>query len=150
MDSDSSGLLAKKLNDLLQNQCGSLIRHLNEARPHLSARTYQAWSELEQLQDHLFLRNELITKILTQELSTQPIHSIFLQNVAFAHYLTLDALLPQVQDELKGILEDVQSLLPCSNANITKYLEAITQSIKQDIQAVDNAITLIRSTPSSL
>ena len=49
MESDSAQTLAKKLNDLLQNQCGSLIRHLDEARPHLSARTYQAWNELGQL-----------------------------------------------------------------------------------------------------
>ena len=109
MESDSAQTLAKKLNDLLQNQCGSLIRHLDEARPHLSARTYQAWNELGQLQDHLFLRTELITKILTEELNTQPIHSVFIQNVAFAHYLTLDALLPQMQDELKEILVDAKS-----------------------------------------
>ena len=83
-------------------------------------------------------------------MNTQPIHSVFIQNVAFAHYLTLDALLPQMQDELKEILVDAKSMLPNSNASILKQLDVIVQSIEQDLQAVEKAIALIRSTPSSL
>jgi len=145
-----SDTLNEKLNHLLQLHRGSLIRHLNEAQPYLSVRTYQAWQQLQQLQDHRQQRTEQITHILDLLCDSRPLPNVFEQDVAFFHFLTLDALLPHLLENLNEIHQNAVSLLPCGQAEIDLQLTTLIQSLESDIQSVVSATQAILAMPLSV
>ena len=145
-----SDTLNEKLNHLLQLHRGSLIRHLNEAQPYLSVRTYQAWQQLQQLQDHRQQRTEQITHILDLSCDSRPLPNVFEQDVAFFHFLTLDALLPHLLENLNEIHQNAVSLLPCGQAEIDLQLTTLIQSLESDIQSVVSATQAILAMPLSV
>ncbi|MBL4701467.1 MAG: hypothetical protein JKX85_09435 [Phycisphaeraceae bacterium] len=145
-----SKTLSEKLNHLLQLHRGSLIRHLNEAQPYLSARTYQAWQQLQELQDHRQQRTEQIVYILDLLCDSRPLPNVYEQSVAFFHFLSLDALLPHLLENLNDIHQNAVSLLPCGHADIDLQLKTLIQSLESDIQSVLKAMQAISAMPLSV
>lgn len=142
--------LVDQLNALLSQDNGSLIRHLAEATPHVSARTWQAWQSLHQLQEHRQARVHLMIDMLRTDLDVQPRTVDFTQDVGFAHFLTLDAILPQITVELTQTKAGFMSLLPTSIARLDNKIQQVVALCDEDLAAIDQAMQMIKSTPSTL
>ncbi|MAX25712.1 MAG: hypothetical protein CMJ19_14535 [Phycisphaeraceae bacterium] len=142
--------LADKINAILSLQYGSLIRHIGEAKPHLSARTWKAWHALDNLQDHRQMRIHLLVRILVEDMDKQPAPTDFDQTVGFAHFLTLDALMPKFVKELEETRKHLQSLLPTKKSAMDDKIQSVIELCDKDIQAVGVAMKLASQTPSTL
>lgn len=142
--------LVTQLNDLISLHHGSLIRHFSEAQPHVSARTWQAWRELSKLQEHRMSRVQLLVDILINELYAQPCPVEFEQNVGFAHFLTLDAWLPQLLAELDKTKAKLTNLIPSSITKVDCKIQDAIALCDEDIAAINLAAKLIISTSSTL
>ncbi|MFG0250681.1 MAG: hypothetical protein ACF8OB_17485 [Phycisphaeraceae bacterium JB051] len=142
--------LAPKINAILSLQHGSLIRHIDEAKPHLSARTWKAWHALDNLQDHRQMRIHLLVRALVEDLDIQPAPADFDQAVGFAHFLTLDSLMPKFKVELQETRERLQSLLPTNKSAMDDKIQAAIDLCDKDIQAINVATNLADQTPSTL
>ncbi len=142
--------LADKINAILSLQHGSLIRHIDEAKPHLSARTWKAWHALDNLQDHRQMRIHLLVRVLFEDLDKQPAPADFDQAVGFAHFLTLDALMPKFLKELEETRKRLQSLLPTKKSAMDDKIQSAIELCDKDIQAISVAMKLASQTPSTL
>lgn len=90
--------LADELNLLLATETRSLFRHLDEAKPYLTARSFPAWREITAMSHTSSEHGERIVEILNQlELPQKPIS--FQPEVTNYHYLSLPSLMPLLIDE---------------------------------------------------
>jgi hypothetical protein len=133
-----------QINCLLNLHSGCLIQHIQEAHPHVDAQTYAIWQNLSQLPDHQKQRMQILVRILTDNLQSQPVPGVFDQNVGFAHFLTLDVLLPQLLTELKNIAQALTTLQSEAENAVKTSLEPAMISCHEDITAVENAMSLIK------
>lgn len=90
--------LADELNLLLYTEARSLLRHLEEAKPYVTPKTYGVWRQVEvmihQSQQHAERLSDLLESIRT---TPKPV--AYKAEVGALHYLTLDSLLPLIIDE---------------------------------------------------
>lgn len=92
--------LTDDLNALLATERCSLVRHLEEAPPYLSPSSFRAWCDIESMAGTSDAHAAKLSALLMQlDLHERP--NTFEQNVAFLHYLDVQALLPQLLDEKK-------------------------------------------------
>ena len=90
--------LADELNLLLATETRSLFRHLDEAKPYLTARSFHAWREITAMSHTSSEHGERIVEILNRlELPQKPIS--FQPEVTNYHYLSLSSLMPLLIDE---------------------------------------------------
>jgi hypothetical protein len=142
--------LDHKINAILSLHHGSLLRHIDEAKPHLSARTWKAWQQCACFQEHRQLRIHLLIRVLVEDLDKQPLPADFDQAVGFAHFLTLDALLPKVQSELETSRSQLTALLPTGKVAADDKIQSAIELCDQDLSAVKEALRLTQQTPSTL
>jgi len=90
--------LAGELNNLLTIERRSLVHHLDEAKPYLTAKTFRIWSEIGRLaqssQEHAGRLSALLDRF---ELPERP--TSYSSQVARFHYLTVESLLPRIINE---------------------------------------------------
>jgi hypothetical protein len=85
--------LADELNLLLATETRSLFRHLDEAKPYLTPRTYPAWREVAAMSHASREHGDRIAAILHRlELPQRPVS--FSAEVANYHFLSVGSLLP--------------------------------------------------------
>ncbi|HAI13337.1 MAG TPA: hypothetical protein DCM28_16640 [Phycisphaerales bacterium] len=150
MSKSTSQSLINQLNALLSLEHGSLIRHLSEAQPHISVRTWQAWNELSSLEEHRLFRVGLLSNILVENLNAQPLPVVFEQTVGFAHFLTLDAWLPQIREELEKTRMLLEDILPTHDPIIDSRIQELIRLCMQDLRHIELADKLVKETPSTL
>ena len=96
--------LDTELNDVLTTERRSLVHHLDEAKPYLTAETYRIWSDIERMihtsHDHA---NRISALLEHFELPERP--TSFSPQVARFHYVTVPSLLPQLIDEKQQQIE---------------------------------------------
>ncbi len=114
--------LATELNDLLVSESRSLMHHLDEARPYLTAKTFRIWTEIERLaqmsQAHARQLSALLDRL---ELPERPLS--YAPQVANFHYLTLQSLLPQLIREKDLQIEAYRRSLEHAIEQQTIYVE---------------------------
>lgn len=91
--------LAKEINDLLATETRSLLSHLDEAHPHVDARTYPIWKRIRAICRHdEEAHADRLTDLLASLNLPQPPGS-FGQDVGHFHYMTVESLLPRLVEE---------------------------------------------------
>jgi len=141
--SNGSGLV-QELSLLLGTETSSLANHLDEAHPHLTASTYQAWSKVQDLAHRRADHAARLTRLIAS-LEQTPRPAVFAQDVAHFHFMTLERLLPVLIDEKQqqlaayrralghagdnaAISSELNELLAEDEAEL-KELQAIQQSL---------------------
>jgi len=93
--------LAIELNQLLATETRSLVRHLDEAKPYLSPKTYKAWHGVQKMshasEEHAHRLVELFDAI-----ERTPKAIAYPAEVANYHFLTLESMLPLLIDQKTG------------------------------------------------
>lgn len=93
--------LASDINALRATETRSLVHHLDEAKPYLSASDMRVWKRVKEL-THESEQHErrLVELLLAHELPVEPV--TFSQNVAFFHFMTVASVLPVLIGEKTG------------------------------------------------
>lgn len=127
----NSNALADDLNELLATENHSLARHLEEATPYLSPRTYPIWQGLSGLghlsRDHVARLSNLI-----DELELPPRPRTFASEVASYHFLDLGYLLPKLIEETTAQIASYERAI--GHAGDSEPLRAELQSLLESNQ----------------
>jgi hypothetical protein len=99
--------LAEELNTLLALESRSLLRHLDEARPFLSAATFKVWADIERAaarsQDHVRRVSEL-----TESLKLPARAPGFASTVANYHFVSVESVLPLLIQEKAALAASLE------------------------------------------
>ncbi|MCE9592202.1 MAG: hypothetical protein K8S99_16985 [Planctomycetes bacterium] len=108
--------LADELNVLLTTETRSLVRHLNEARPYLTPRTFPIWKKIEgMMHDNDIHAAHLNTLLEGVRITPRPVS--YNSEVASYHFLTLDSLIPLLIEEKQSQVAAYQRALEHASAS---------------------------------
>jgi hypothetical protein len=93
--------LANELNQLLATETRSLVRHLDEAKPYLSPKTYKAWHAVQQM-GHVSEEHSHQLVNLFEKIERTPKAIAYPAEVANYHFLTLESMLPLLIEQKQG------------------------------------------------
>lgn len=96
--------LADELNRLLATETRSLVRHLDEAKPYLTPKTYRIWNQVEAM-SHASAEHSQRLSALFEALEMVPRPIGYPAEVANYHFLTLSSLLPLLIQEKRKQIE---------------------------------------------
>lgn len=131
--------LADDLNHLLASEARSLFRHLDEAKPYLTAQSYRAWREIEAMSHACREHGERIAAILHRlDLPQRPIS--FRPEVTNYHFLSVPSLLPLLIDEKNRQVAAYQRVLGRStgSAEIDDELAALLAEKQAQLQKLES------------
>jgi hypothetical protein len=142
--------IANELNVLLASERRSLLRHIDEAKPYVDAKTHGAWKKIQVIikEDR---HHDARLSALIDQLNLREDPGVFQQDVGHFHYMTIDRLLAEIiedkqtqlaaykrairlADREPGISGDLQTLL---DENLDEMQQL--QMIKSELEAFDTA-----------
>lgn len=132
--------LAEELNRLLAMETHSLSRHLEEATPYLSPRTYKLWRRIARAihadTDHADRLSHLIDRL---ELPLKP--AGFDTDVASLHYARLETLLPHLIEEKRRQVEAYDRAIEHASADVAvrAELEALRADNRAQLAELESA-----------
>lgn len=138
--------LAGLLNDLLAMETRSLIRHLDEAQPYLSSRTYPVWAKVQETarasQDH----ERRLTDMILQ-LGFSPSASVFEVRVANYHFCDLPTLLGLLIGEKKLQVEAYQQARrhPEVTPDVQEELGKLLADAKGQLELFESQLRVVGS-----
>jgi hypothetical protein len=135
--------LADELNTLLATETRSLCRHLHEAKPYLTAKTYRAWRQIEQGCGAASSHVERLLAICDR-LRVKPRPIAFPPGVADLHFIALTSLLPKLAEEKRAQVEAyaraVTESQALGDAAVTRELTAMREDNRQQLAVLEELL----------
>ncbi len=135
--------LAEGLSGLLTREVRSLLRHLSEARPYLTAATYPAWTQIEHLSEENTDHAQRLTRLI-EALDHGASAGTFDPEVATYHYMDLASLLPLVIDERKRQITSYEHVIELAEGH-PKIIEGLNRLLDENRAILGKLEAFLRS-----
>ena len=131
--------LADELNQLLATETRSLFRHLDEARPYLTPKTYRVWATLQQMRHVSEEHADRIT-VLLDTLELPPRAASFPTDVANYHFMSLPGLLPLLIHEKQSQIESYERAIEhaAGEPRVTHALESLLADNRKQLTLLES------------
>jgi hypothetical protein len=139
--------LSEDFNTLLATETRSLCRHLHEAKPYLTAKTYRAWREIEHGCAASASHVERLLAICDR-LRIKPRPTAFASGVADLHFTALTSLLPKLADEKREQVEAytraIEHAASTGDAFAVTQLTALREDNRQQLAKLEELLRTIK------